>query len=120
MRKQLIILSAFFISMTVFAQKNELKTAEKAIKSNDFATAIQAINQAEGLIANADEKTKANFYYLKGIALYQNASPLADIDKVGAAFNQLISYEKEIGNIKEFEGWWTSTDPTDRSIRAKQ
>ncbi|HEY9220184.1 MAG TPA: tetratricopeptide repeat protein [Lutibacter sp.] len=95
MRKQLIILSAFFISMTLFAQNDELKTAEKAVKSNDFATAITAINQAEGLIANADQKTKAKFYYLKGMALYQNGAPQADIDKVAAAFNQLINYENE-------------------------
>lgn len=100
MRKQLIILSAFFISMTVFAQNDELKTAEKAVKSNDFATAITAINQAEGLIANADQKTKAKFFYLKGMALYQNGAPQADIDKVGAAFNQLISYENETNKPK--------------------
>lgn len=100
MRKQLIILSAFFISMTVFAQNDELKTAEKAVKSNDFATAITAINQAEGLIANADQKTKAKFYYLKGLTLYQNGAPQADIDKVGAAFNQLISYENETNKPK--------------------
>lgn len=100
MRKQLIILSAFFISMTLFAQNDELKTAEKAVKSNDFATAISAINQAEGLIANADQKTKAKFYYLKGMALYQNGGPQADIDKVGAAFNQLISYENETNKPK--------------------
>ena len=37
MRKQLLILSAFLISMTMFGQKDELKTAEKAIKSNDFS-----------------------------------------------------------------------------------
>ena len=100
MRKQLIILSAFFISMTVFGQKSELKTAEKAIKSNDFTTAMSAINQAEGLIANDDEKTKAEFYYLKGLALYQNGNPNANLEKVGTAFNQLISYEKEIGKQK--------------------
>lgn len=100
MRKQLIILSAFFISMTVFAQNDELKTAEKAVKSNDFATAITAINQAEGLIANSDQKTKAKFYYLKGMALYQNGAPQADIDKVGAAFNQLINYENETNKPK--------------------
>lgn len=103
MRKQLIILSAFFISMTVFAQKDELKTAEKAIKSNDFATALSAVNEAEGLIANDDEKIKAKFYYLKGLALYQNGAPQADIDKVGAAFNQLIDYEKEIDKTKYSE-----------------
>lgn len=100
MRKQLIILSAFFISMTVFAQNDELKTAEKAVKSNDFATAMSAINQAEGLIANADQKTKAKFYYLKGMALYQNGAPQADIDKVAAAFNQLINYENETNKPK--------------------
>jgi len=95
MKRQVLILSALFISMTVFGQKNELKTAEKAIKSNDFAAAIAAINQAEGLIANADQKTKAKFYYLKGKALYQNGSANADILKVGEAFNQLIDYENE-------------------------
>ncbi len=100
MKKQLIILSAFFISMTVFAQNNELKTAEKAIKSNDFVAAMSAINQAEGLIANSDQKEKAKFYYLKGLALYQNGNPNADIEKVAGVFNQLINYEKETGKPK--------------------
>ena len=100
MKKQLLILSAIFISMTVLGQKNELKTAEKAIKSNDFATALQAIDQAEGLIANADQKLKAKFYYLKGKALYQNGSDQADITKVGAAFRQLIDFERGIKSLK--------------------
>lgn len=100
MRRQLLILSALIISMTVFGQKEELKTAEKAIKSNDFAAAMAAIDQAEGLIANADQKTKAKFYYLKGKALYQNGSDNADIQKVGEALNQLIDYEKEINKQK--------------------
>lgn len=100
MKKQLIILSAFFISMTVFAQNDELKTAEKALKANDFASAMSAVNQAEGLIANADQKTKAKFYYLKGMALYQNGNPNADVEKVGNAFNQLINYENETNKPK--------------------
>jgi len=100
MKKQLIILSAFFISMTVFAQNDELKNAEKALKANDFATAMSAVNQAEGLIANADQKTKAKFYYLKGLALYQNGNPNADVEKVGDAFNQLINYENETNKQK--------------------
>lgn len=100
MKKQLIILSAFFIGMTVFAQNDELKTAEKALKANDFASAMSAVNQAEGLIANADQKTKAKFYYLKGLALYQNGNPNADIQKVGDAFNQLINYENQTNKPK--------------------
>lgn len=95
MRKQLLVLSALLMSMIVFGQKSELKTAEKAIKSNDFTAAMAAINQAESLIANADQKTKAKFYYLKGKALYQNGSNNADILKVGEAFNQLIDFEEE-------------------------
>ena len=95
MRKQLLILSALFISMAVFAQKSELKTADKAVKANDFAAAIAALDQAESLIANADQKTTAKYYYLRGKALYQNGSASADILKVGDAFNQLIDYEKQ-------------------------
>ncbi len=100
MKKQLIILSALIISMTVFGQKNELKSADKAIKSNNFTAAMEAINQAEGLIVNADQKTKAKFYYLKGKALYQNGSNNANFDKAGAAFNELIDYEKETNKFK--------------------
>ncbi len=95
MRKQVLILSALLMSMIVFGQKSELKTAEKAIKANDFTAAMAAINQAESLIANADQKTKAKFYYLRGKALYQNGSESADILKVGEAFNKLINFEKE-------------------------
>ncbi|MGV6844645.1 MAG: tetratricopeptide repeat protein, partial [Lutibacter sp.] len=100
MRKQLVLLSLFLMSMTVFGQKNELKTAEKAIKANNFPAALAAVNQAEGLIANADQKTKAKFYYLKGMALYQNGANSANLTKVGAAFNKLISFEKETNKYK--------------------
>ena len=50
MKKQLIIALAFSISAFSFAQKKELKTAEKAIKNNNYAEAKVAIDQAEGLI----------------------------------------------------------------------
>ena len=100
MKNQILFLSAFLISMTMFGQKDELKAAEKAIKLNDFNTAMGAISQAEGLIANADDKSKAKFYYLKGKALYQNGSAQMDVDKVGAAFNELINFEKESSSSK--------------------
>ena len=99
MRKQLLILSAFLISMTVFGQKDELKTAEKAIKSSDFSSAIAALNQAESLIGGADQKTKAKFYYLKGMALYQNGAN-ENVEEVGVAFNELLDFEKESNKPK--------------------
>jgi len=94
MKKQFLILSAFLISMTVFGQKNELKLAEKAIAKNDFTTAMAEVNKAESLIAGADQKITAKYYYLKAMALYQNGSSKADVEKVSTAFNELINYEK--------------------------
>lgn len=100
MKKQLLILSAFLISMTVFGQKDELKVAGKAISANDYAKAMTAITQAEGLIENADQKTKAKFYYLKALAIYQNGSKQADLMEVSAAFNDVVSFEKESNKFK--------------------
>ena len=100
MRKQVLVLSTLFLSLTVFGQKSELKTADKAIKSKDYVAAMAAINQAEALIENADQKTKAKFYYLKGKAIYQDGAESVDVLKVGDAFNALIDYENEIKSSK--------------------
>jgi len=94
MRKQILILSAFLISMTVFGQKDELKAAEKAISSNDFTTALAQANKAEGLLTDDDQKSTAKCYYLQAMALYQNGSANADVEEVSAAFDKLLSYEK--------------------------
>lgn len=99
MRKQFLILSAFLISMTVFAQKDELKAAQKAIDDNEFSVALSELKKAEPLISNDDQKTKAKYLYLKSLALYQNGSNSADIIEVSKAFNELISYEKETKEV---------------------
>lgn len=100
MKKQLLLLSVLFIGMTVFGQKSELRTAERAIKSNEFNEATTALNQAEGLIEKDDTKLMAWYLYLKGMVLYQNGSPEANISKVAAAFKALKDYEQEIGKTK--------------------
>jgi tetratricopeptide (TPR) repeat protein len=92
-----------FISFSTFAQKNELKAAEKAIKKIDFATAKASIGQAESLIANADDKTKARFYYLKGqtFAGLSKTAPTEDNYNAAAdAFNNLFELEKKMGSKK--------------------
>ncbi|UMB60642.1 tetratricopeptide repeat protein [Lutibacter sp. A80] len=99
MKKQLIFLSALFITITVFGQKNELKTADKAIKNGDFSSALAAINQAESLIGSADQKLKAKYYYLKGKALYQEGAN-SNVEEVAVAFNELLAYEKETNKLK--------------------
>jgi len=94
MKKQFIVALALLVSTISFAQKNELKTAEKAIKSGNFADAKSAIQSAESLIANADDKLKAKFYFLKGQALYANgAGSNSDMDQAIESFNMVQNVE---------------------------
>ncbi len=44
-----------------------------------FQLQLPQLNKAESLIGNADQKTKAKYYYLKGLALYQNGDASANI-----------------------------------------
>ncbi|MDB2462676.1 tetratricopeptide repeat protein [Algibacter sp.] len=103
MKKQLIVALAFSISAFSFAQKKELKLAEKAIKSNNFAEAKTAITQAESFLSTMDDKSKAKFYFLKGQALYANGK--ASIDDISAAVESLDKvnggYVGEIKDLKQ-------------------
>ncbi len=101
MKKQVLLLLAFLISITTFAQKAELKAAEKAIKKQDFATAQASIQQAKPLVENADDKTKAKFYYLRAMT----CSGLAKTDakyysSAASAYNNLFEIEKKMGTTK--------------------
>jgi len=88
MKKLIVVALALLVSTLSFAQKSELKDAEKAIKSGNFADAKSAIKSAEALIGSADDKLKAKFYFLKGQALYANgAGSSVDIDEAIASFD---------------------------------
>ncbi len=54
MKKPFLLLFALLMSMTTFAQKDELKDSDKALKKSDYAASKSSIDQAEGLISNAD------------------------------------------------------------------
>jgi len=82
MKKQLILALAISISAFSFAQKKELKAAEKAIKSSKFSDAKSALGLAEKLMSQMDDKSKAKFYLLKAKSLFANGnSSAADKDK---------------------------------------
>ncbi|WP_298238184.1 tetratricopeptide repeat protein [uncultured Algibacter sp.] len=103
MKKQIIIALAFSISAFSFAQKKELKSAEKAIKNNNYAEAVAALNQAETLMSTMDDKLKAKFYYLKGQALYASGKGNAeDIDAAIESFGKVKgAYKTEIAAVKQ-------------------
>lgn len=103
MKKQVVLGLALMICSFSFAQKKELKDAEKAIKSSNYADAKSAINSAEALLSSMDDKTKAKFYFLKGQALYANGAG-SDIEIT----NALNSF-KTLGEIEARTGRKTFT-----------
>ncbi|RIA09637.1 tetratricopeptide repeat protein [Flavobacteriaceae bacterium MAR_2010_72] len=101
MKKRLIIALALMVSGFSFAQKDEIKTAERAIKDNNFAEAKSALNAAQALVGSTDEKTQAKYYFLKGQALYANgAGSNADIDAAIESFNKVKKIEADSGKEK--------------------
>ncbi len=108
MKKQLITVLAIFIGLSAYAQKDELKSTDKALKNGDLVTAKSSVDQAEGLIANADNKIKANFYFLKAKTYYDIAkkNPSLDanaFDIAAKSLQDLIAFEKQTGKAKYTE-----------------
>jgi len=103
--KKLVFMLVALVSMSTYAQKDELKAAEKALKSGDVAAAKSAIDTADGLMANADAKYKAKYFFLKAKTYYDVAkkNPSLDAkayDTAAKSFQDLLAYEKETGKAK--------------------
>jgi tetratricopeptide (TPR) repeat protein len=73
MKKLFLIGGMIMISAITYGQKKEIKKAEKALKEKDISQSIDYLNQAEGLIANADLDTQTQFYVVKGEAYLADA-----------------------------------------------
>lgn len=96
MKNQVLAISFGLISMIALGQKSELKTAEKAIKKGEFASALVAVNSVDTMAATMDSKYKAKYYFLKGQALAGESNYAA----AAKSFNNLFDYEIEIGKKK--------------------
>lgn len=95
MKNQILALTVGLLSIASFAQKNELKAAEKAIKKGQFKEARVTIAALEGGEETIDAKYKAKYYYLKGFAYGKS-----NVEKASEAYNKLFDFEKEIGKSK--------------------
>ena len=72
--KKIIALLLLLVSFQINGQKKELKIIEKLIKNENFSSALSNLNLIAEKIPTNDKKTLAKFYYLKGLALYQNGN----------------------------------------------
>ena len=89
MRKLIAITFTLLIATASFAQKKELKAAEKAIKNKNFAEAKTILGQVESLMSSADDKLKGKYNFLLGKALYADGSGAeADMSKAIESLNK--------------------------------
>ena len=94
MKKIILSLIVFCLFQLSYSQKKELKTIEKQIKSEEYENALNKINSIKSLVDSSDDKIKARYYYLKGMARYQNGN--------GSFENKLLSID-DFNEVKEIE-----------------
>ena len=61
--KYVLLASALLISVSTFAQKDQIKAAEKALKSGNSAEAKSILQQAESLLSSATDAEKAQYFF---------------------------------------------------------
>lgn len=96
MKTKIFILAAMSFTMVGFAQKAEIKAADKALKSGETAKAKISLEAAAGLISGADVKLQAQYNFLRG-------KTYAALAKGGdnSAFNEAVSSFQEVLSIEE-------------------
>ena len=94
MKKLILILLSISLTHFSFSQKKELKSVDKLIKANNYNEATKILESLNELIDSTDDKTKAKFHYLSGLANYQNGESNFD--------NKLLSIEN-FKSAKEIE-----------------
>ena len=102
--KYVLLASALLISVSNFAQKDQIKAAEKAMKNGNSAEAISVLNQAETLITSATDGEKAQYYFVKGNAHLDMATKKMEVAKnlsgAAKAYQEVLSIEKTSGKSK--------------------
>ncbi|MFS4493924.1 tetratricopeptide repeat protein [Maribacter sp. 2308TA10-17] len=102
MKTKIFILAAMSFTMVGFAQKTEIKAAEKALKAGDAMTAKTALEGASGTIDAADAKLQAQYYSLKGKALTEIAKggDNTAFSEAVDSFKKVVAIEEKSGKVK--------------------
>lgn len=102
--KYAILASVLLMSMATFAQKDQIKAAEKALKSGSSQEALTILQGAESLLANAKEADKIDYYLMKAKVLVDLANKKFDTSKnlllAGQAYQDVITIEAASGKNK--------------------
>ena len=102
--KYAILASAFLIYVAAFAQKDQIKAAEKALKGGNSLEAVSILQGAESLIPNATDTEKAQYFFVKGNALLdlanKNVEEGKNLSLAAKAYQDLLAVEKASGKDK--------------------
>jgi len=102
--KYVLLASTMLISVATFAQKDQIKAAEKALKAGKSDEAKTILLDAESVIVNATEAEKAQYYFVKGNVMLDLANKSIDKDanlsSAAGAFQELLEVEKASGKSK--------------------
>ncbi len=113
MKAKFLILMTMCFTMVGFAQKSEIKAAEKALKGGDAAAAKTALEAASGTISGADVKLQAQYYFTRG-KIY------ADLAKKGdnTAFKEAADSFQNVLDVEEKSGKQKYTAETTQRMQA--
>ena len=102
--KYVILASALLISVATFAQKDQIKSAEKALKSGDAQGAITILKDAENTVVNAKDTEQAQYYFVIGNAYLvladKNVEAGKNLSLAAESYKKLIDLEKTSGKQK--------------------
>lgn len=97
MKNKFLAITIALFTISVSAQKNELKDAEKLVNKKSFKEANAALEKVEPLLDSASDEQKAQYFFLSGqTALELSATEDHDknIYKAIASFNKIKEIEK--------------------------
>lgn len=102
--KNVAIVFALSLSMASFAQKEEIKSADKSLKSGNAAEAKTTLETIEFKIVNVEDALKAQFYFVLGNANLELAKKNVEEGKnllaAAKAYNELVTIENNSGKQK--------------------
>ncbi|GGZ50108.1 tetratricopeptide repeat protein [Mesonia mobilis] len=97
MKTKILAVGLLLAGTAVFAQKKEIKNAEKAIDKENYSEAKSILTSVESQVAGEKDKVKEDYYMAKGNA-YMGKQPqkqsAADLKIAGEAFKMAM----ELGN----------------------
>ena len=102
--KYVLLASALLISVATFAQKDQIKAAEKALKAGNAQEAITILQGAEAASAAAPDAEKAQFQFVKANAhlalASKNENTDANLSAAAKAYQEVLTIEKTSGKAK--------------------